>query len=64
MKHFKSLRLKYKTAEVLVTGHSLGGAIATFAALEIRHSGYNVDHFYTFGCPRVGSSRFAKYFNK
>jgi len=38
-----------------ITGHSLGGAFALFAANE--HPNESV---YTFGCPRVGSPRFAK----
>lgn len=35
-----------------ITGHSLGGAVATVAARENRHD--NVAAVYTFGCPRVG----------
>lgn len=38
-----------------ITGHSLGGAFALFAANE--HPNESV---YTFGCPRAGSPRFAE----
>lgn len=37
---------------VLVTGHSLGGALATLAAIELHNTGCNVD-LQTFGQPRA-----------
>ncbi|KAL8718477.1 MAG: hypothetical protein Q9225_004391 [Loekoesia sp. 1 TL-2023] len=37
---------------VIVTGHSLGGAIADLAAAEIRKSGVTAD-LYTYGAPRI-----------
>ena len=43
----------YPNYKIVVTGHSLGGAIATVAAAEIRESGLNVD-LYTYGAPRIG----------
>ena len=48
---------------VLVTGHSLGGAVAQLAACDIRrHCGVASDRVtvYTFGCPRVGNHAFAR----
>lgn len=53
--------------QVFVTGHSLGAALATLCALDLREmldaSGMeNIPVIlYTFGSPRVGTSRFAKY---
>ncbi|KAF2429952.1 alpha/beta-hydrolase [Tothia fuscella] len=38
--------------QVVVTGHSLGGAVGTFAALELRRLGIKV-HFASFGMPRA-----------
>lgn len=38
---------------VYITGHSLGGAIATITARENRHD--NIAAIYTFGSPRVGT---------
>lgn len=38
---------------VIITGHSLGGALATIAARELE-SRYNIAACYTFGAPRVG----------
>ncbi|KAK4691188.1 hypothetical protein P7C71_g5762, partial [Lecanoromycetidae sp. Uapishka_2] len=40
---------------VVVTGHSLGGAIADIAAAEIRKSGINCE-LYTYGAPRIAGS--------
>ena len=45
-------------ARLLVTGHSLGGAIATLAAFELALLGFDV-HLVTFGSPRVGNGVFA-----
>ena len=53
--------------EVIITGHSLGGAIATLAAAEMElvnaSSRYNVSRVYTFGSPRVGNAKFATWYN-
>lgn len=52
---------------VLVTGHSLGAALATLCALDLREmldtSGMESTPviLYTFGSPRVGTARFANY---
>lgn len=52
--------------EVLLTGHSLGGALATLAAYDIRMH-LNVPpckiDCYTFGAPRVGNYAFAYDYN-
>jgi predicted lipase len=39
----QDLRKKYPDNKVITTGHSLGGAIATLAAAELRSSGILVD---------------------
>ncbi len=43
---------------VFVTGHSLGGALATLAAVRLLDSGCDVRAVYTFGSPRVGDLDF------
>ncbi|EIE21257.1 alpha/beta-hydrolase [Coccomyxa subellipsoidea C-169] len=55
--------------KVYITGHSLGGALATLAAHELRATArsYGVDRelaCYTFGAPRVGNHAFAREFNE
>ncbi|KAG9137502.1 hypothetical protein Leryth_016797 [Lithospermum erythrorhizon] len=54
---------------VYVTGHSLGGALATLLALELTSgqlakSGAISVTMYNFGSPRVGNRKFAEVYNK
>ena len=49
-----------KGYKVAITGHSLGGAIATLAGAYLRRTGLDAD-VYTYGSPRVGNDRFAEY---
>jgi len=54
-----SNRLEHPNARINVTGHSLGGALAVHAALDIKLSlGFDVNTMYTFGQPRVGDEAF------
>jgi triacylglycerol lipase len=47
-----------------VTGHSLGGALATLAALRLQKERlYPVQTVYTYGSPRAGDSDFALAFD-
>ncbi|EOD50331.1 putative lipase precursor protein [Neofusicoccum parvum UCRNP2] len=46
--------------QIVVTGHSLGGAVADFAAADLRNSGYSVA-LYTFGAPRIGPAAISDY---
>lgn len=46
-----------------VTGHSLGGALATLAVDRLTDAGVAVDGLYTYGQPRVGDRDFAKLFD-
>lgn len=51
---------KYPSSKVVVVGHSLGGAIAGFAAAEIRNKGINAD-LYTYGAPRIGGQKLSDF---
>ncbi len=58
----QNLRTKHASAGIDVTGHSLGAAFATFAAVAIkRNYGFSSFTFYTFGSPRVGNQAFSDY---
>jgi triacylglycerol lipase len=52
----EAYRLNHPEAEILFTGHSLGGALAALAAG--RYHG-NIS-LHTFGCPRVGNAAFCE----
>ncbi|KAJ5247757.1 extracellular lipase [Penicillium chermesinum] len=45
---------------LVVTGHSLGGALAALAGTALRNSGHTLD-LYTYGQPRVGNEALAQY---
>ena len=45
---------------LVVTGHSLGAAVATIATAYLRNKGYHID-LYNFGSPRVGNEAFVDY---
>ena len=58
--------LKYKPRPVYVTGHSLGGALATMATAELANHQDDavrdsIAACYTFGSPRAGDSSFDQY---
>jgi len=52
----------YASYGVVVTGHSLGGAVAAFAVLKLK-STYSGIKGYSYGQPRIGESPFANYFD-
>ena len=64
VKNFLALHSAYRKSTVRVTGHSLGGAMATLGAVDITLNGkVKVDYFVTYGSPKVGNKDFQTYFN-
>ena len=65
--HVQSLRLQYLDYKVVVTGHSLGGALASLTAAALIYHGEvepsNLE-LYTFGMPRVGDKEYALNFDR
>jgi pimeloyl-ACP methyl ester carboxylesterase len=54
----ESLQSQYNNLPLSLAGHSLGGAVATIAALELAQRGFDVQRVVVFGSPRVGSPEF------
>ncbi|CAN6467679.1 unnamed protein product [Victoria cruziana] len=55
----------YGKIGVMTTGHSMGGAMAAFCALDLKvNYGADITQVITFGQPRIGNSVFASYFNE
>lgn len=49
-------REELSSKPLFITGHSLGGALATIAAKKLKHAG-GIASCYTFGAPRVGDDK-------
>ena len=56
----KTTAIQNPRSRVVVTGHSLGGAIAAIAAAEIRKVGVPSD-LYTFGSPRIAGRKLSDF---
>lgn len=48
---------------LIITGHSLGGALAVLACAQLQDERFMVEELYTYGCPKVGSSEFSEIFD-
>jgi hypothetical protein len=63
----KRLLVEQPKAQVFVTGHSLGAALAALCAAELgasSHSlGFPIEGVYTYGQPRVGNQAFADFYD-
>ena len=65
----KLAELEGKPVGIWITGHSLGGALATVMAAELLRqmedgAHYDLRGVYTFGSPRVGNAAFADHFTE
>jgi len=50
--------------DFILSGHSLGGAVAVLCASRITTNGKNVTGVYTFGAPKIGNEEFREYYIK
>ena len=50
--------------KIVVTGHSLGGAVATLVAAYIKGTFHSDVMLYTFGSPRVGDANFVSHYSQ
>jgi len=62
MEAISALSAEHPTAKVKVSGHSLGGALATLSSMKLIASGVPVTTI-TMGQPRVGDFDFADFAN-
>ena len=58
----QALRALHRGAPIYITGHSLGGALATLSAPDIKEIYGGVHLVHTFGEPRVGNHAFSDYY--
>ncbi|KLU01831.1 Lipase [Rhodopirellula islandica] len=56
--------IQHKPKHIWITGHSLGGALATICAVDLAHAGQMQPNLCTFGQPRVTDSAGAEWLNK
>eukprot|EP00033_Pygsuia_biforma_P000335 GCRY01000408.1.p1 GENE.GCRY01000408.1~~GCRY01000408.1.p1 ORF type:complete len:285 (-),score=29.54 GCRY01000408.1:426-1280(-) len=61
--HIDHLMTIHPDYELLLSGHSLGGAQTYLLATDLvaRNVSFNI---YTFGCPRIGNDEFSEYFSQ
>lgn len=61
----KTVQKSYGDIDILVTGHSMGGAMAAFCGLDLKvnHEAQHV-RVVTFGQPRIGNAAFASYYSE
>lgn len=66
VKEVQRLHEANSSANIFVTGHSLGAAVAALCAVELGASsqslGFPIAGVYTYGEPRVGNDQFAKFY--
>jgi hypothetical protein len=67
--HLENQKLLTGNKKIIITGHSLGGAIATLFAVKLRYKYpdivYNhLDRIVLFGCPSVGLQKFKSYYRE
>jgi len=57
----RALKSQFPSYSVIVTGHSLGAALATLTALDLVNQGVSSVRLFNFGSPRVGNDEFVAY---
>eukprot|EP00419_Tripos_fusus_P025745 CAMPEP_0172727526 /NCGR_PEP_ID=MMETSP1074-20121228/91729_1 /TAXON_ID=2916 /ORGANISM="Ceratium fusus, Strain PA161109" /LENGTH=299 /DNA_ID=CAMNT_0013554685 /DNA_START=33 /DNA_END=932 /DNA_ORIENTATION=+ len=50
--------------KLMITGHSLGAAMATHCAIDLHARGLSAPVVYTLGQPRIGNDAFANYYDR
>lgn len=63
LKHVSAARKQYRDYKVVLVGHSLGGAVAALAGLEMQMRGWE-PQVTTFGEPKIGNKEFVTFLNE
>lgn len=58
--YLKKAMASYPGYEVIISGHSLGAALASFLSLQLNEEGIT-NRLFNYGCPRLGDTAFADY---
>jgi predicted lipase len=65
IKQINEIRRKNKITDIIFTGHSLGGSVATIASFDSKNIFNDVNiKCITFGAPKVGNDKFIDEYNK
>lgn len=59
----KKAQEELPNGDLIISGHSMGGAVATLFASYLKELNIHPRFVYTYGSPRVGDKTFAKYVN-
>lgn len=62
IRYISQLKTLYSSYNIIITGHSLGAAIAQVLSMELLKEGYNLE-LYNYGQPRVGDNKYALFVN-
>lgn len=57
----KKAQKKLPNGDIIISGHSMGGAVATLFASYLKELNIHPRFVYTYGSPRVGDKTFSKY---
>jgi Lipase (class 3) len=57
----KFLTSQFKSQQIILTGHSLGGAVSVLYGAYLLKNGFPPNQIYTFAQPRVGNTEFANW---
>ncbi|OGM40868.1 putative actin-related protein 2/3 complex subunit 1A [Aspergillus bombycis] len=63
LKHVSAARKQYRDYKVVLVGHSLGGAVAALAGLEMQMRDWE-PQVTTFGEPKIGNKEFVNFLNE
>jgi len=61
LKDVEQLKIKYPSAGIDVSGHSMGAGMASFAAFDLIKKFGKINSLFSLATPRLGNEAFAKF---